>query len=167
MQLDQFNQAPEAEIHQFLQQCVHIPAWATVIAQQRPFESIEQLLEFSRQLASHWSWPEIQAALANHPRISEKQAQQELTAQEQVFSAREQAAVQLNSDTQQALLQGNLAYEKKFGFIFLIKAFGLSSEDILQALQYRLLNDADTEQRIVQQQLSDIALLRLSQELQP
>lgn len=166
MQLDQFNQAPEAEICQFLQQCVHIPAWTTTMTQQRPFESIEQLLEFARQQAMRWDWEQIQAALKTHPRIGEQKAQQVLTARELAFSAREQAAAQTDPDTQHAILQGNLAYEKKFGFTFLIKAFGLSSEDILQALHYRLLNDLETEQRIVHQQLLEIALLRLSQELQ-
>jgi len=34
-------------------------------------------------------------------------------------------------------------------------------------LKYRLVNDADTEKRIVHHQLAEIALLRLSQELQP
>ena len=64
-----------------------------------------------------------------------------------------------------ALLKGNIAYEKKYGYIFLIKASGLSSENVLQALQYRLLNNPETEKRIVHHQLAEIALLRLKQEL--
>lgn len=42
---------------------------------------------------------------------------------------------------------------------------GLDQTEILQALKYRLLNDPETEQRIVKQQLGEIAMLRLSQEL--
>ena len=64
-----------------------------------------------------------------------------------------------------ALLKANLAYEKKFDFIFLIRAAGRSSEEILTALEYRLVNDLDTEKRIVHQQLLEIALLRLAQEI--
>lgn len=63
------------------------------------------------------------------------------------------------------MLKGNLAYEKKFDFIFLIRAAGRSSEEILTALNYRLVNDLDTEKRIVHQQLLEIALLRLAQEI--
>ena len=68
----------------------------------------------------------------SHPsKIGERQAK---TAQckEQNFSAQEQAGISLDEQTQQALLQGNIEYEQKFGFIFLIKAAGLSSDEILK-----------------------------------
>ena len=84
---------------------------------------------------------------------------------EKDFSHREQSGITADKDTQLALLKGNLAYEKKYGFIFLIKAAGLSSEDVLQALNYRLLNDPEIEKRIVHHQLAEIALSRLAQEL--
>ncbi len=47
----------------------------------------------------------------------------------------------------------------------MIRALGLDHSEILQALKYRLLNDVETEQRIVKQQLSEIAILRLTQAL--
>lgn len=56
----------------------------------------------------------------------------QLNAKEQNFSAQEQAGISLDEQTQQALLQGNIEYEQKFGFIFLIKAAGLSSDEILK-----------------------------------
>lgn len=50
--------------------------------------------------------------------------------------------------------------------LFLIKAAGLSSDEILKKLQERLQHDLAIEKVIVHQQLSAIALLRLSQEIQ-
>ena len=91
----------------------------------------------------------------------------ELSEIEKNFSNREQSSITADEETQLALLKGNIAYEKKYGHIFLIKASGLSSEDVLQALKYRLVNDPEIEKRIVHNQLTEIALLRLSQELQP
>lgn len=85
---------------------------------------------------------------------------------EKSFSNREQSSIPPDEETQLALLNGNIAYEKKYGYIFLIKAFGLNSEDVLQALKYRLTNDPEVEKRIVHNQLVEITLLRLSQELQ-
>ncbi len=67
-----------------------------------------------------------------------KDRQKQLNAKEQNFSAQEQAGISLDEQTQQALLQGNIEYEQKFGFIFLIKAAGLSSDEILKKLHQRL-----------------------------
>ena len=83
-----------------------------------------------------------------------------------MFSDREQATLNSDQETLDAIYQGNLAYEKKYGFIFLIKASGLNSQQILTALNYRLKNDPDIEKRIVHQQLLEIALLRLKQEVE-
>ena len=166
MQLIEFNKASSLDVSTFLKHCVQIPRWSDEVLQQRPYSDVETLIAYSRQRASTWTWDEIKSALDLHPRIGEKKAQQELSKVEQAFSKREQAAITSDIETQKALLAGNVAYEKKYGFIFLIKASGLESQQILQALKYRLLNDIDTEKRIVHQQLTEIALLRLAQEIQ-
>lgn len=165
MRLVEFNQASEQEAISFLKHCVQIPSWSTQIAAQRPYSSVEALIEAAKQQTATWKWEDIKAALDKHPRIGEKQAQAELSEIEQSFSEREQSSITADEETQLALLKGNIAYEKKYGHIFLIKAFGLSSEDVLQALKYRLVNDPEIEKRIVHNQLAEIALLRLSQEL--
>ena len=165
MHLAEFNQASETDVKTFLKHCVQIESWVNELSAQRPYVSIEALISQAKQQTSTWQWTEIKHALDNHPRIGEKKAQVDLSAQEQGFSDREQASISSDEETQEALLAGNIAYEKKYGYIFLIKASGLKSEDVLQALHYRLMNDPDTEQRIVHQQLSEIALLRLTQEL--
>ena len=60
-----------------------------------------------------------------------------------------------------ALARGNREYEEKFGRVFLIRAAGRSARDILAALNQRLTNSAEEEDRIVAQQLREIAVLRL------
>ncbi|WP_407304740.1 2-oxo-4-hydroxy-4-carboxy-5-ureidoimidazoline decarboxylase [Acinetobacter sp.] len=167
MQLVEFNQASSPDAIRFLKHCVQIPSWSTQIAAKRPYVSVEDVLNTAAQQAASWTWDEIKTALDNHPRIGEKKAQAELSEIEKSFSNREQSSITADEETQLALLKGNIAYEKKYGFIFLIKASGLSSEDVLQALKYRLVNDPEIEKRIVHNQLAEIALLRLSQELQP
>lgn len=165
MQLLEFNQASANQIQSLLQQCVHIESWAQAIEQNRPFTSKEALLDFAQTTARAWTWDEISAALATHPRIGEKQAAKALSEKEQAFSDQEQAALSADEEIQQALLLGNQKYEKKFDFIFLIRAAGRNSEEILTALNYRLKNDMYMERRIVHQQLLEIALLRLEQEV--
>lgn len=166
MQLNEFNLSTKDAAQKILKNCVQIESWAEDLLAQRPFESAEALMAVAKQQVGTWTWPEVAEALANHPRIGEKKAQAELNQTEQAFSDREQAAITADKETLDALFKGNTDYEKKFGYIFLIKAAGLNSQDVLQALKYRLLNDKETEQRIVKQQLGEIALLRLSQEIQ-
>ncbi|WP_454665696.1 2-oxo-4-hydroxy-4-carboxy-5-ureidoimidazoline decarboxylase [Acinetobacter calcoaceticus] len=166
MFLAEFNQVAPAQLKTLLKNCVHIPAWAEKIISERPYSSKAAFLEYAENLSQMWTWQEIEAALATHPKIGERQAKNQLNAKEQHFSNQEQAGISSDEKTQQALLQGNLDYEQKFGFIFLIKASGLSREEILKNLHERLQNDLATEKIIVHEQLAAIALLRLSQELQ-
>ena len=165
MDLNTFNQSPSAVLKTTLEHCVKIPRWADELIAARPFSSTTALLDYAQQCTQTWQWQEILAALNTHPRIGEKQAKAALSAKELAFSAREQAASQ-DQQHADALLQGNLAYEARFGYIFLIKASGLSSSDILENLQQRLNHSAEHEQTIVHQHLSGIAMLRLTQELQ-
>ena len=66
-----------------------------------------------------------------------------------------------DTDTQDALVEGNRAYEEKFNRVFLICASGLSGEQILTSLRARLDNDPATETAVVADELRKIALLRL------
>lgn len=167
MELIDFNQASSEDLINFLKHCVQIPSWSNEITAKRPYASIEAVMQTAKQQTSTWTWDEIKAAMDNHPRIGEKKAHAELSVVEKNFSDREQSSITVDEETQLSLLKGNIAYENKYGHIFLIKAFGLTTEDVLQALQYRLINDPEIEKRIVHNQLAEIALLRLSQELKP
>lgn len=163
VRFSEFNHATANQVTPLLRACVHIPSWVDCLSQQRPYSSVQDLFDTASLQSQTWTWSEIENALATHPRIGEKKAQAELSERESQFSHREQANVSKDEQTQQALYEGNVAYEQKFGFIFLIKAFGLSSEQILATLQQRLSNDPETEKKIVHEQLAAIALFRLSQ----
>lgn len=166
VRFSEFNYAATHQITPLLSACVHIPSWVDGLSQQRPYASTQALLDAATQQSQNWTWTEIETALATHPRIGEKKAKVELTEREAQFSDSEQSGVKQDAQTQQALFEGNVAYEQKFGFIFLIKAAGLSSEQILSSLQQRLQHDLETEKKIVHEQLAAIALLRLSQGIQ-
>ncbi|NIE98305.1 2-oxo-4-hydroxy-4-carboxy-5-ureidoimidazoline decarboxylase [Acinetobacter sp. Tr-809] len=166
MQLETFNQLNSVEASQVLQNCVHIPTWMSELLQQRPYQFKQQLYQAALAQAQTWQWSEIYSALAQHPRIGEKKAAAVLSEKEQQFSQREQGQIQTDAVLQLALYQGNLDYEHKFGHIFLIRAAGRSGQQILSELQRRLENTVEQEQVEVKQQLSEIALLRLQQEIQ-
>ena len=82
------------------------------------------------------------------------------------LSSREQAGVDASdAAVVDALAAGNAAYEQRFDRVFLIRAAGRSSTEILAELQRRLDNDDEAEQAETVTQLREIALLRLKEML--
>ena len=165
MNITEFNQLPPNEAETLLKNCVQINEWANRIVTQRPFSDSQQLYNFAKDQAMTWTWQQISDALGNHPRIGEKKASHALNEKEVQFSKNEQSNVNLTNAVQDALYKGNVDHENKFGFIFLIRALGRSTEEILAELNRRLNNTPEQEQLEVKDQLSQIALLRLKQEV--
>ncbi len=62
-----------------------------------------------------------------------------------------------------AIAEGNRAYERRFGHVFLISAAGRSPAEILANLESRLGNDAATELTVAADQHRRITRLRLQQ----
>lgn len=165
MNIAEFNQLPLQQATEILRNCVQISSWGENIVEHRPFIDSENLYNYAKQQTDTWTWQQISEALGNHPRIGEKKAIQSLNEREQQFSKNEQSNVNLTNAVQDALCRGNIDYEHKFGFIFLIRALGRSTEEILAELNRRLNNTPEQEQLEVKDQLSQIALLRLKQEV--
>jgi 2-oxo-4-hydroxy-4-carboxy-5-ureidoimidazoline decarboxylase len=59
------------------------------------------------------------------------------------------------------LREANLAYEQRFGRVFLVRAAGRTPLEILTEAERRLGNDPESEQREVVDQLAQITRLRL------
>jgi 2-oxo-4-hydroxy-4-carboxy-5-ureidoimidazoline decarboxylase len=66
-----------------------------------------------------------------------------------------------------ALLDGNRAYEQRFGHVFLIRASGRSPEEMLAELRRRLANDPVAERAEVTEQLAQITGLRVKGLIDP
>lgn len=158
MTLTELNSSPEAELTALLLACCDVPAWAQAVAEGRPYAEVDALLKVADDAARRLDRADVDRALAAHPRIGERAQGRDTGAG---WSRREQAAVGSDAQTQAALVEGNRAYEDRFGRVFLICASGLSGEQILSALQSRLANDPATEDAVVADELRKIALLRL------
>ena len=61
-----------------------------------------------------------------------------------------------------ALAELNRTYEDRFGHVYLVAASGRTGEELLDVLRSRLLNDRETERRVVRQELGTINRLRLT-----
>lgn len=159
MLLEEFNSAERGDAVTVLRPCIDVTRWCENIADRRPFESVESLVAEAAHAADPFTTEEIDAALAHHPRIGERAGGD---GREATLSRSEQSGVDPSDDeVQRALREGNLAYEERFGRVFLIRAAGRSAAEILASLQERLQHDAAAEERIIAGQLREIALLRL------
>lgn len=159
MDIYRFNALEPNAAAAVLQPCADIDRWVEVILGARPFTSIDDLLACAQKAANPFNEAEIDAALARHPRIGERA---EGSSAEAALSRGEQAGLNLDQQVADELLAENRAYEERFGRVFLIRAAGRSSEEILAELRRRMVNDPATELTEVDGQLRAIALLRLA-----
>jgi len=60
-----------------------------------------------------------------------------------------------------ALAAKNREYEDRFGYVYLVCASGRSADELLAILTDRLDNDAETERRVMRNELAKINRLRL------
>jgi OHCU decarboxylase len=159
MSLDEFNEADRDAAIASLRPCVDITRWCAELADGRPYDSVDDLVARAEIAASPFTADEVEAALAHHPRIGERASGEHAEA---AMSRAEQAGVDPNDAAiAAALATGNRAYEQRFGRVFLIRAAGRSAQEILDALTERLDHSPAEEERIVAEQLREIAVLRL------
>lgn len=159
LSIDELNQLDETAVKAELKNCASVTAWIQAIVSCRPFENTTELMAVASAEMNAWHQAELDEAMQAHPRIGEKKAG---TSQEAKLSAQEQALAQTgDAAVLQAIQQGNQAYEAKFGRIFLIRAKGRTSEQILAELQRRLTLTPEQETLEAVSQLREITLLRL------
>ncbi len=159
-----FNQLDPAAAAALLRPCLDVDRWVEGLVDHRPYGSVEDLFAAARTVADPLTAEEVEAALAHHPRIGERAPG---SSAEAGLSRSEQADLTLDEDLQRQLAAGNQAYERRFGRVFLIRAAGRSSTEILAKLRTRLGHDPDTEAQVVADQLLQIAALRLARVVRP
>jgi 2-oxo-4-hydroxy-4-carboxy-5-ureidoimidazoline decarboxylase len=160
LRIDEFNVLPGDEAAAALRACVGIDSWVHVLAVGRPYDDAAQLIATARAQAATWTPAEVEGALADHPRIGERSTGAGAAAD---HSRREQGGVDpADAELAERLRKGNLAYEERFGRIYLVRAKGRAGEELLALLEQRLDNDPETELEVTKEQLAEIALLRLT-----
>src|SRR5437868_2715991 len=91
MELAAFNQLSADEAQAAIRHCVAIPHWQQSLVAARPFATTGALLATADALARQWQQPELESALAAHPRIGERANGAD---KESVLSRGEQSAMQ-------------------------------------------------------------------------
>ncbi|MBO0981847.1 2-oxo-4-hydroxy-4-carboxy-5-ureidoimidazoline decarboxylase [Microbacterium sp. SD291] len=157
MLLTEFNSSTRDDAVGVVKPALDIPRWYDAIVDARPYASVDALATAAMEAAAPLSEAELDGALAHHPRIGERATGDSAEA---AHARSEQSGV--DAAAADALAAGNRAYEERFDRVFLVRAAGRSADDILALLQQRLGNTPEQELAVVDQQLREIAALRLA-----
>lgn len=163
MTIDEFNALDRTDAVAFLLTTARVSSWADAVADGRPYRSSADAIGAARELGRGWGAAEVDEAMAAHPRIGEAPTGDDADA---AHSRKEQSSMDgADASVVEGIAAGNVAYERTFGRVFLIRAAGRTPSEILAVLRLRLRNQPETETLVVAGELLDIAELRLTQAL--
>jgi 2-oxo-4-hydroxy-4-carboxy-5-ureidoimidazoline decarboxylase len=154
--LGSFNAAPAPDAERDVLACCASTRFAKAVAAGRPYPDPAALLAAVDAAFTALSWDDIAESMNGHPRIGARTAHGAMSAAEQ------SGAAAATDEVKQGLADGNLAYEQRFGHIFLICASGLSGQEMLTRLRARLENDQEAERAEVRTELLKITRLRMT-----
>jgi len=165
------NALSSEEAQAELLKCCGSTNWARRMAQQRPFptggDAMRRLLDAADRVWWDLGREDWLEAFTRHPRIGEKAAAKDASAETRRWSEEEQSGTRsAREQVLAALAKANRAYEQRFGYIFIVCATGKSSEEMLALLQQRLQNDPAAELRVAAEEQRRITHLRLQKLLQ-
>lgn len=146
-----------------LTRCCGAKAWVEGMLARRPFASDDALYTTAEQVWSTMTRADVLEAFEHHPRIGASlDALREKFSNTASLSAGEQAGALAADEAELTRLRdGNLAYEQKFGHIFIVCASGKTAAEMADILEERLDNPPAAELAIAAGEQAKITRLRL------
>jgi OHCU decarboxylase len=165
--LQKLNQASEETAESALLSCCGSNNWVKKMIAARPFADFSELLNQAEQVWQNLEAEDWREAFSAHPKIGEKKASPNQSAQSAEWSKGEQSGAENAADgVKIELEEANRLYEKKFGFIFIVCATGKSADEMLEICRARLSNETDAEIRIAADEQRKITEIRLKKLLE-
>ncbi|MDP4262485.1 MAG: 2-oxo-4-hydroxy-4-carboxy-5-ureidoimidazoline decarboxylase [Bacteroidota bacterium] len=162
MTLHELNTLSPQRLREELTKCCGSSGWVTRMLVFFPADDLVELLEDAEEQWYQCNEEEWKEAFAHHPRIGDVESLKKKFASTAEWASGEQSGVNsASTETIKALAKGNLEYEKKFGYIFIVCATGKSAKEMLEILQSRLRNDPKDEINIAAEEQNKITQLRL------
>ncbi|MHC0430623.1 2-oxo-4-hydroxy-4-carboxy-5-ureidoimidazoline decarboxylase [Streptomyces sp. O3] len=154
--LTRFNALPDTAATAELHEVCASSAWGSKLLAQRPYATAESLFAASDAAMAELTTADLEEAMAGHPPIGRPKPGDPTSAREQ------RGMAGASDELKRELLELNLAYQDKFGHVFLICATGATGEQMLEALKARIGNTAEQERAIVRTELGKINRIRLT-----
>ncbi|CAM5394443.1 MULTISPECIES: 2-oxo-4-hydroxy-4-carboxy-5-ureidoimidazoline decarboxylase [Streptomyces] len=154
--LTRFNTLADDEATPALHEVCASAAWGDTILAGRPYATEEALLSASDAATARLTAADLADAMAGHPPIGRPKPGDPTSSREQRGMAG--ASEELKTE----MLELNLAYQERFGHVFLICATGATGEQMRDAVKSRIGNSPEQEQEIVRTELGKINRIRLT-----
>ncbi|WP_406465293.1 2-oxo-4-hydroxy-4-carboxy-5-ureidoimidazoline decarboxylase [Streptomyces sp. NBC_00111] len=158
--LARFNTLADEEATAALHEVCASTAWGTFVLAHRPYTGPEALFSASDAAMAELSAEDLAEAMAGHPPIGRPKPGDPASAREQRGMAG--ASEELKAE----MLELNLAYQERFGHVFLICATGATGEQMRDAVKDRSGNSPEQEREIVRTELGKINRIRLTRLVQ-
>ncbi|MYR47327.1 2-oxo-4-hydroxy-4-carboxy-5-ureidoimidazoline decarboxylase [Streptomyces sp. SID5910] len=154
--LARFNALEETAALAELHEACAATAWARQLISARPFTTPEDLYAASDAAMAELTAADLAEAMAGHPPIGRPKPGDPTSSREQAGMAG------ASEDLKAEMLELNLAYQEKFGHVFLICATGRTGEQMRDAVKERIGNSPEQEREIVRTELGKINRIRLA-----
>jgi 2-oxo-4-hydroxy-4-carboxy-5-ureidoimidazoline decarboxylase len=154
--LTRFNALAEQAARAALREVCASTAWGERLLAGRPYATPDTLRAAADAAMAELSAADLAEAMAGHPPIGRPGPGDPASAREQRGMAG--ASGELRAE----MLELNLAYQARFGHVFLICATGLTAEQLRDAARARTGNTPEREREIVRAELGKINRVRLT-----
>ena len=162
MTIAEFDHFEIEKKRELLRQCCNSSAWVDKMLTVFPVEDLVDLMEDAEEKWYECKEEDWKEAFSQHPKIGDIDSLNKKFTSTAKWASEEQSGVNNTSERiLQQLADGNKAYEKKFGYIFIVSAMAKSAEAILNLLQSRFLNSPEEEIKIAMEEQNMITKLRL------
>ena len=159
---------PEEEAKAALIRCCGATSWVDEVLAWRPFFTAERLFQTAADVWATMEREDILEAFQHHPRIGDVEGLRKKFAATSHWASAEQSGAAAASDEElRTLANGNVAYEARFGYLFIVCATGKSAEEMLDLLEARMNNEPENELAIAAAEQAKIIRLRLEKLLSP
>jgi 2-oxo-4-hydroxy-4-carboxy-5-ureidoimidazoline decarboxylase len=160
MGLDMFNDMPmRRAVHAVYECCYSVPL-AAEIARGRPYENHDALFRQADRSLFGLAEESIDSILQAYPDVGRRPGSEK--------SAAEQCAIcDERAEVMRQLAEASKRYLDHFGFGFVMFVNGYSADDVLASMSDRLMNDVETERKVVRNELARINRTRLERMLGP
>ncbi|MGW1226373.1 2-oxo-4-hydroxy-4-carboxy-5-ureidoimidazoline decarboxylase [Streptomyces sp. NPDC001478] len=154
--LARFNTLADEAAATALHEICASTAWGRAILAQRPYATAEALFSASDTATAALDAGDLAEAMAGHPPIGRPKPGDPVSSREQRGMAG--ASEELKAE----MLDLNLAYQERFGHVFLICATGATGEQMRDAVKSRIGNTPEREREVVRTELGRINRIRLT-----
>ena len=160
-----WNAVSESAALEAMLACCGSKRWALAMVALRPIRNVEELSEAADRVWRTMQEPDWLEAFACHPRIGERNTEctpVHAGAQSAAWSRQEQSSASTaNKSVLAELAEGNLLYEQRFGFTYIVCATGKTTEEMFAILKRRLASNRGAELREAAEQQRQILQIRL------